>query len=106
MAVRENAVVDVPRGIDKASCIEVESDSCPLPFSLSILPVPETLRGKIQEEETRKSLMDFLELIKDTMDVLMRYAAYSTASACSFMKFRLHFELKKYDYRLLPTKPV
>ena len=55
---------------------------------VSILPVPETLRGKIQEEETRKSLMDFLELIKDTMDVLMRYAAYSTASACSFTKFR------------------
>ena len=41
VVIRGNGVVDVPRGIDKASCIEVESDSCPLPFSLSILPVPE-----------------------------------------------------------------
>ena len=48
---------------------------------ISILPVPEMLEGKIQEQETRKSLMDFLQLIKDTMDVLTQYAAHSTTSA-------------------------
>lgn len=48
---------------------------------VSMLPVPDMLRGRTQEPETRKQLMDFLELIKDTMNVLTQYAAHSTSSA-------------------------
>ena len=40
-----------------------------------ILPIPGMLQGKIQEPETRKSLVDLLELIKDVMNILLQYSA-------------------------------
>lgn len=46
----------------------------------AILPIPEMLQGRINEPETKKSLTDLLELIKDVMNILLQYSAHSTAS--------------------------
>lgn len=46
----------------------------------AILPLPGMLQGKIKDPETRKSLSDLFELIKDVMEILLQYSAHATAS--------------------------
>lgn len=46
----------------------------------AILPIREVLQGKIAEPETRKSIVDLLELIKDVMNTLIEYSKQTTTS--------------------------